>query len=140
MKYQISTDDLEFQRQFETGSFPPAEFSHREHVRLAYVYLCGNEPEAAHFKMRQALQQYLAHHGIDPGKYHETMTKAWVLAVRHFMERSAGAASSEQFIENCPLLLEKEIMLTHYTKSELFSEKARSGFIEPDLEQIPRYA
>jgi hypothetical protein len=140
MKYQISTDDLEFQRQFETGSFPPAEFSHREHVRLAYVYLCENEPEAAHFKVRQALQQYLAHHGIDPGKYHETMTKAWVLAVRHFMERSAGAASSEQFIENCPLLLEKEVMLTHYTKSELFSEKARSGFIEPDLEQIPRYA
>lgn len=140
MKYKPSTDDLEFQRQFEAGSFPMAEFSHRAHVRLAYVYLCENEPEAAHSKIRRALKQYLAHHGIDGGKYHETLTRAWVLAVRHFMERSAGAASAEQFIENCPLLLEKEIMLTHYTKAELFSEKARGGFIEPDLQQIPRYA
>lgn len=139
MKHQPSVNDLELQRQFETGVLPPAEFSHRKHIQLAYTYLCQHDPELALTHMRQALQNYLKVQGIDPEKYHETLTRAWILAVRHFMESAKFSSSAEAFIKACPMLLDKDIMLTHYSREYLFSEQARANFREPDIQQIPRY-
>ena len=34
----------------------------------------------------RTLHAFLACHGITPAKYHETITRAWILAVRHFMD------------------------------------------------------
>ncbi len=139
MKHQPSQDDLELQRLFEAGIFPPSEFSHGRHIQLAYVYLCQYEQELAFVCMRQSIQNYLKLHGIDISKYHETLTRAWMLAVRHFMENAEPASSAEQFIQDYPMLLDKDIMLTHYSPDRLFSEQARTVFTEPDVEQIPRY-
>jgi hypothetical protein len=77
--------------------------------------------------------------GIDPGKYHETLTRSWILAVRHFMDRAPAAASADAFIAANPMLLDSKIMLTHYSASVLFSPDARARFVEPDLEAIPRH-
>jgi hypothetical protein len=137
--HKLSADDLRFRSNFETGTIEPAHFDHRSHVRLAYVYLTENDTEAALAKFRAALRGFLAHHGIAPSKYHETMTRAWVLAVRHFMEKSASAESADAFIEMNPLLLDSRIMMTHYSADLLFSEQAREQFVEPDLDPIPRH-
>ena len=89
--------------------------------------------------MREALLNFLAHNSIPPSKYHETMTRAWVLAVRHFMNRSASTSSAD-FIARNQELLDSKIMLTHYSASVLFSPDARAGFVEPDLDPIPTLA
>ena len=69
-----------------------------------------------------------SHHNIPASKYHETLTRAWILAVHHFMHRSPDAASADDFIERNPLLLDSKIMLTHYSAGLLFSEpRARSS-------------
>ncbi|MBA3949452.1 MAG: hypothetical protein H0X44_05835 [Acidobacteria bacterium] len=118
----------------------PADFNHREHVRLAYIYLCDGDVFAAHRRVRAALQAFIRHNGVPETKYHETMTRAWVLAVAYFMRKAAPAAfdSFDAFIASDARLLDSSIMLTHYSKATLFSEKARAGFVEPDLEEIPR--
>lgn len=67
------------------------------------------------------------------------MTKAWVLAVRHFMESSPDAESADAFIEANPLLLDSKIMLTHYSAEVLFSPTARAEFVEPNQSPIPRH-
>lgn len=140
MSHRISKEDRVFRKRFESGAFPPSKFNHRAHVRLAYIYLCENEPDEAHRKMRQSLQAFLAHHGLDSAKYHETMTQAWILAVRHFMVRSSlSAMSAEDFIDGNIRLLDSEIMLTHYTKDILLSAEARAAFVDPDLDPIPRH-
>ncbi len=87
--------------------------------------------------MRESLVAFLGHHGIDAAKYHETITRAWILAVRHFMDRTPHSDSADAFIDANPVLLDSKIMLTHYSAEVLFSAEARARFIEPDLQQIP---
>ena len=139
MAHHISTEDRDFLRQFESFSFEPGTFDHRSHVRLAYIYLCDHDVDTAHRKVRHALCGYLSHHDVDPSKYHETITQAWILAVRHFMVHTPCASSASEFIAANPALLDSSIMLTHYSKNVISSDKARETFVEPDRDPIPRH-
>lgn len=135
--HTLSADDHAFVTRFEAGACAPAEFDHRAHVRLAYAYLVDRDTDAAVTAMQNALLAFLRHHGIDTAKYHETLTRAWIMAVRHFMTRSGPTASADAFIDANPALLDTKIMLTHYSAAVLFSEEARRRFVEPDLDPIP---
>lgn len=140
MSHQPSESDRQFRADFEFGRIAPEDFNHRAHVRLAYVLLAEHDAGAAIGLMREALQSFLAHHGIPAAKYHETLTRAWILAVHHFMAGSPGAESAEAFIDSNPQLLDSKIMLTHYSAEVLFGPDARTGFVEPNLSEIPRYS
>ncbi len=135
----ISASDLELRSAFESGRLPPADFGHRAHVQLAYVYLAESGTETAVQRMRDGLTAFLASHGLDAAKYHETLTRAWVLAVAHFMERTPGTSSADDFIARNPVLLDSRIMQSHYSAETLFSPEARARFVEPDLAPIPRH-
>jgi len=136
-KHLLSLEDRNFRSAFESCVIAPSEFGHEAHVRLAYAYLTENDVEAAVQKMRDALLHFLEHHGIARAKFHETLTRAWVLAVRHFMDRSTSVSASD-FIAKNPALLDSKIMLTHYSAGVLFSPDARASFLEPDLDPIPQ--
>ena len=140
MTHQVTSDDRAFQARVERGEVAPADFDHRAHVRLAYVYLvCEPTPAEAHHAMRRAIQGFLTHHGVEPTKYHETITRAWVMAVRHFMGDTPRADSADDFIARNPRLLDSRIMLSHYSAGVLFSDEARRAFVDPDLEPIPGF-
>ena len=139
MEHLSSAEDQHFRKEFEAFEFPPAEFNHQAHIRLAYVYLSEHDTDTAHQLMRSALLSFLEYHGIDTSKYHETITRAWIMAVRHFMENTPGSVSSDDFIEQNPRMLDSKIMMTHYSAEVLFSEEARAKFVEPNLDPIPRY-
>jgi hypothetical protein len=139
MKHEVSNSDMEFLMAFEAGAYAPADFNHRAHVRLAYVYLATNDVERATTLMRAAIVSFLRHHGVAPTKYHETLTQAWILAVFHFMHRTPSALSADDFIRQTPLLLDSRIMLTHYSAERLFSPQARAAFVQPDRDPIPRH-
>jgi hypothetical protein len=139
MKHEVSSRDMEFLMAFEAGAYAPADFNHRAHVRLAYVYLATNDVERATTLMRAAIVSFLRHHGVAPTKYHETLTQAWILAVFHFMHRTPSALSADDFIRQTPLLLDSRIMLTHYSAERLFSPQARAAFVQPDRDPIPRH-
>ena len=132
-----SPADLSFLHQFEAGQVEPAAFGHRAHIRLAYVLLTRHDVDAAHARLRGLLRATLRAHGVDEARYHETMTRAWVLAVAHFMSRSDSTDSFEAFVAGASALLDKAILETHYTQSRLFSDEARSRFVEPDLDPLP---
>jgi hypothetical protein len=137
MKHQISRADCDFRSAFEACLVSPSQFDHEAHVRLAYVYLVEHDVDLAVEKMREALLHFLEHNDIPRSKYHETLTRAWILAVRHFMSRSAARNSAEEFIAANEALLDSKIMLTHYSASVLFSAEARAAFVEPDIDPIP---
>ena len=141
IQHELSAQDCEFRSAFEACSVAPSEFNHEAHVRLAYIYLVEGDTDSAVRKMRESLLAFLQHNGIPPGKFHETLTRAWVLAVRHFMDISgnkSGSVSAPDFIARNPELLDSKIMLTHYSASVLFSADARESFVEPDLDPIPQ--
>jgi hypothetical protein len=135
--HRVSAADRAFVEAFQSGRVRAADFGHREHVRLAYVYLAEGNLELAFRKMRDDLQRFLARHGVGSGKYHETLTKAWMLAVRHRMDRTPGAPSAEAFVQRNPELLRKDLLLAHYSAERLFSEEARTTFAQPDRAPFP---
>jgi hypothetical protein len=137
MSHASSDEDRSFRDRFEAGAVPSAEFDHRAHVRLAYVYLTESDTEAAYRRMRATLHAFLERHDVDRSKYHDTITRAWVMAVRHFMHGARGSDSADGFIEQNPKLLDSRIMLSHYSAEVLFSDEARARFVEPDLDPIP---
>jgi hypothetical protein len=139
MKHLISNEDRDFQVEFEASKFPPALFNHRAHLRLAYIYLAGHDTETACQLMRAVLQNFLEYNHIDVSKYHETMTRAWMMAVRHFMEGTSYSESADSFIDQNPRMLDSKIMMTHYSAEVIFSDEARKRFVEPNLDPIPRY-
>jgi hypothetical protein len=134
--HELSQEDRDFRAAFESCSVAPSEFTHEAHVRLAYAYLVEGDAESAAQRMREALLTFLEHHDIPRSKFHETITRAWVLAVRHFMNKSASTSSAD-FIAKNQELLDSKIMLTHYSARVLFSPDARASFVEPDLDPIP---
>ena len=136
-RHRISADDRVFLETFDVCAIAPPTFHHREHVRLAYTYLSEGNVLDAHRRLRASLLAFLAHNGVDPSKYHETITRAWILAVDHFMERAEPAASFDEFIASNPRLLDTSIMLTHYSKETLFSDEARVRYVAPDLAAFP---
>lgn len=139
MTQLLSESDRIFQLQFEGCKFPVAEFDHRAHLRIAYVYLSQHDTETACRLVRDALQNFLDYNGVDPSKFHETLTRAWILASRHFMEKTAGSDSADQFIDLNPEMLDTKIMTSHYSTQLLFSDKARKSFVSADLSPIPLY-
>ena len=136
MNIAPSTSDLEFRDRIEAGGIQPSDFSHREHLRLAFVYLCESDMDGALERMRSTLMRFLRANNAPAGKYHETLTLSWLQAVRHFMDLSHGAISFDAFLAADDRFLDTKIMLTHYRRETLFSEKARWSFIAPDLQPI----
>lgn len=122
--YTASPEDLAFARSLEAYGIAPEAFDHAAHVRLAYIYLCESSVDSAAERMKATLLGYLDHLGVGHGKYHETITRAWIMAVSHFMSRN-------------PRLLDSRIMLTHYSADVLFSAKARQEYLHPDVSPIP---
>jgi hypothetical protein len=139
MSHLLSADDRQFCADFSACRVHPDDFDHRAHIRLAYTYLAEHDPETALGLMRRALLAFIQHNKIPVAKYHETLTRAWILAVRHFMAISPAADSAASFIASNPKLLDSRIMLTHYSTEVLFSPEARARFVEPNLELIPRH-
>ena len=129
--------DRKFLGAFERCELAPENFGHREHVRLAYIYLAQHDADTALTKMRDGLRRFLEHVGAPPTKYHETITRAWLLAVEHFMREASPTANFEQFAASAPQLFAPGAMQTHYTSELLKSEEARQRFVEPDLQPIP---
>lgn len=137
MRHRLSAEDETFVRAFEACRVEPSAFDHRAHVRLAYCYLCLGPPEGATARMKESLRAFLGHMGAGEGKFHETITRAWILAVAHFMDQTSPCGSAEEFIAANPPLLDPQIMLTHYSAEVLFSPSARQSFVPPDLQAIP---
>ena len=137
MNHRASADDDRFRKAFEAQLIEPAAFDHAAHVRLAYVYLCEHSVEGAVERMRRSLRAFLTHLGADLSKYHETITRAWIMAVDHFMDQSVACASYADLVRINPQLLDSKIMLTHYSADVLFSAEARQRFVEPNVQSIP---
>ena len=135
--HMASAADRGLVDEFEAGSLDPALFDHRAHVKIAYVYLTQHDAEQAAESMKRGLIAFLAANDLPASKFHETLTRAWILAVQHFMQSTGPRSSADDFIDSNAVLLDPKIMLTHYSADLLFSPRARAAFVPPDIDPIP---
>jgi hypothetical protein len=92
-------------------------------------------------KMRVGIFNLLKSFGVDLEKempYHETMTQFWMRIVFDFVENKNGYS----VVETTNLILEKfddkDFPLKFYSRELLFSDAARSKFVEPDIKEFTR--
>src|SRR5271169_1098079 len=128
--------DDEFLRAFEDLTFPADLFHHREHVRVAWLYLKSSDATRAAEKMSERIRRFANHHGATQ-KYHHTLTLAWMrLAAAALVETPEGF-TFEQFLTAHPELKDTNLLSKYYSKELLQSAAAREGWVEPDLQPLP---
>jgi hypothetical protein len=127
--------DVEFTRALERGEIANENFHHASHLHVAWVYLAESlSVQQAADKMRDTLRRYAATAG-KPQKYHETITLFWV----HLLSRAQAAGRGrrlEDIVNANPQLLEKNFPLAYYSAERLFSDEARTSWVEPDLRPL----
>ena len=123
-------DDTEFLRGFEDCTLPSSAFHHRDHVRLAWLYLQRYPPLEALARFTEGLKRFAAANG-HPGLYHETITWAYLLLIR---ERLAEGEAFEGFAARNPDLFawNPSVLDRYYERETLDSERARRVFVMPD--------
>jgi hypothetical protein len=127
--------DEDFLSVFERGGFPGNAFPHRAHLRMAWLYVTMLGPDEAIEKAAAGIRNLAAHSGL-PTLYHDTITRAWVYAVAAAIGHSSST-TFDGFIEAHPRLLDKHLLLEHYTAGVLTSPEARARWVAPDVRPIP---
>ncbi len=122
---------------FETGAVPLEHWDHAAHLRVAAWAVTHRDDPLAW--MRTRLWRLLDHHGIETTRdsgYHETITAGWLRLVAWKLGEGAGswedrvAAMVEAFGD-------KRLMLRFWSREVIMSQKAREGWVEPDLAALP---
>jgi hypothetical protein len=134
-KAASNMNDDEFLTAFEARTLE--EFHHRDHIKVAYLYLRGYSLHEAIAKVRTGLQALAAAWGapvdeLEKG-YHETMTQAWVRVVHLTLSDCGVAASADAFCDQQPQLMQKTRLELFYSRERLMTWEAKREFVEPDL-------
>ena len=134
-EYTKDEEILELVRSFENATIARDDWRHTEHLVVALYYTTEYELQTATDKMRAGIFNLLSAFMVDLTKempYHETLTVFWMRTVDEF--RKANAELS--MFETANALVrsfDKEHPLKFYSRGRLFSDEARSNYIEPEL-------
>ena len=132
--------DREFLLAFEAQDLSKDDWTHRAHVRVAYLLLRRWGTCAAMSRMRRGILLLNRAHGVLNGPrsgYHETITVTWVALVRHFIAETGPVGSFDEFIRRNPWLLSTDALTRHYSRELLGSPEARAEYVEPDRASLP---
>ncbi len=132
--------DEDFIARFESQRWPLEDWNHREHVRLAYLYLRRCSFEDAALRMRVGIKAHNAAHGVADSQtsgYHETLTIAWLRLIDAMLREYGPEESADAFCDAHPELLQKQVLRLFYSRERLMSLQAKKQFVEPDLAPLP---
>jgi hypothetical protein len=125
--------DAEFLSRFEAATLDP--FHHRDHVRMTWLYLRAHDDETAARKVAEGIQSFATAHG-KTAMFHVTLTRSWLVLVRAAL-RATPHGTFDEFATAHADLFAKDRIQRHYRKDTIASERARTEWVEPDLEPLP---
>jgi hypothetical protein len=126
-------DDDEFIARFEECTLSPECFHHADHVRMAFLYLRRYPVLEAIGRFSGALLRFATAAG-KPGRYHETITWAFLFLIHERIAQLENPPSWAEFAENNRDLLAWEggVLKKYYRDETLVSDFARRTFVFPD--------
>ena len=127
-------NDQEFLAQFEAATLHP--FQHCDHIRVAWLYLTHYGWDDGYAHIRDGIKHFAIAHGHS-SMYHETITRFWATIIHYHIVTDGAEDSFDAFINRHPKLLDKTIMMQHYSPNILKSPAARHEWAEPDLIALP---
>ena len=130
-------DVLDLVAAFEAGTISRDKWKHAEHLTVGLYYLSRYDLETAIVEMRTGIFNLLRSFGVDLSKempYHETLTVFWMRTIAEFNASKNGASLAEKANELVEKY-DKDYPLRFYSREFLFSDEARAGFVEGDLDR-----
>jgi len=137
MKYENENAIKLLVEAFERGTVSESEWRHAEHLAVALFYLSNHDFETSLKKMRDGIFKLLGAFKVDLTKempYHETLTVFWMRAVDDFRKSRDGFPMTE-ICNELTANFDKNYPLRFYSRELLFSDEARTRFVEADLEK-----
>jgi len=134
------TTDREFIEAFEAKRWPLEKWRHRDHLRLAYLYLMAHGFDGALERLRSGIRAHNDAHGVVDSPtdgYHDTMTGAWLTLVKLVVDEYGPSADGEAFCDDHPELSQKKVLRLYYSKERFMSAEAKRSFLAPDLSAFP---
>jgi hypothetical protein len=128
--------DSDIVRAFEELTLPAESFHHREHVLVAWTYLREFSFGEAGARFARNLRAFARANGAE-GKYHETITWAYLALVNERLHSANGAraagTSFSAFVAENPDLLDREggPLSALYDRETLATPLARAAFVLP---------
>lgn len=136
--------DEELLPRFEDTSLPYEEWTHRAHVRVAFLYLRDRSFEEAVESMRAGIRRFNAAKDVPEGPasgYNETTTVAFLQLVEATLSAYGELLpdrDSETFCDHHPQLMTKHVLRLFYSPEQRMHPDAKSTFVEPDLAPLPK--
>src|SRR5277367_4880583 len=96
--------DDELLARFEALDLPDGAFHHRDHLRLAWIYLNRFPVLEVLARLSGGLAGLARSRGV-PGHYHQTMTWAYIFLIGERIARTGRDRSWDEFAHNHPDLL-----------------------------------
>jgi hypothetical protein len=127
--------DDQFVAAMEGLAVPKEAFRHRDHIRLAWLYLQRSNAEEAGERFSVTVRRFAVHHGV-PEKYHHTITLAWMRLIAASAILTPHLDFNE-FVAAHPFLLDVKLPWAFYSSERLASAEARTGWSAPDLHPVP---
>lgn len=138
-----TADDASLWTAFHALTLPESAWTHRQHLRIACLYLAQHTLDEAHILMRVAIVRLNAAQGLveTPSRgYHDTLTRAWLVLVAAARRDAPAFEDSARFVDAHAARLSRDALLQHYSRERLLSTEARARFVEPDLRPLPDVA
>ncbi|MFF3608875.1 hypothetical protein [Streptomyces sp. NPDC002463] len=126
-----SSTDNAFRELMAEAMAATGGFGHREHVHLTWLAVRRVGMPGAVALVGEGIERTARAAGA-PGKFHVTMTRAWVELVAG-CEAECGLPDFEAFAARHADLLDKHLLGRFYRPATLASAEARARWVEPDL-------
>jgi hypothetical protein len=123
---------------FEACAIHPAEFKHYQHLTVALWYVANFSYDEATLKVRTGIQKLAA--AYRKTGYHETITLFWLTIVREFLARSHSNSIAELANKLAAECADKNLIRDYYSEDLLTSDKAKHGWVAPDLKPLAALA
>jgi len=138
-------NDQKLYERFCDCTLPPEEWTHRGHVKVAYLHLSKFPFDEAMEKLRVRIKKYNASRNVPEGPlegYNETTTYAFP----HIMKATINAygeklptVDADSFCDTHTHLLNKHLLRIFYSPEKRLHPDAKSKFVEPDLTPFPKF-
>jgi len=138
-------NDRELFLQFESRTLPFDQWTHRCHVKIAYLYLRTHPFAEALERIRKGIKAYNAAHQVPESPtsgYNETTTRAFlqiISAVMGAYDSILPTSDADAFCDTHPQLMSRHILRLFYSPQRRMHPDAKATFIEPDLSPLPRW-
>jgi transketolase len=132
--------DEDFLTQFESAKWPLENWHHRQHIKIAYLYLRHYPFDQARARIREKIKAYNAAKQLSESLlsgYHDTMTQAWMHLLYFALCEHGAAENADAFYELHPELWGKKTLRLFYSKI-FTTPEAKEKFVAPDITPFPQ--